>query len=363
MPLSTPDFAALRDAWLRDLQNLRADAALTPDSDNFVRASVTASAVEGLYQHQSWIARQIFPDTADSDNLEQHARLRGLSRKGATPASGWLQIDGKAGAMVPAGLQVRVGDQLYVTQAADPQGNPAPDRLDANGQAIVPILASQAGTTGSQPDNLPVELMQAPSGVRSPATLLKMNGGADPESDAALLDRLLELIRRPPAGGNRYDYRRWAMEVDGVGAAYVLPLDPKQLGQVVVAVTGVQAEASEAIRAAAERAILDKKPVTATCRVILPKPVPVDLDLAVALDGVSLNDFTIQLNQALNQHFAALEPGKPLYRSQLETLISNLPGVRDRLLRAPAANVSAASTGQVEWLRLGKVAISPLGGQ
>ena len=60
MPLSTPDFETIRGALLRDLQNLRADADVGPDSDFFVRASSVASAVEGLYQHQSWIARQIF---------------------------------------------------------------------------------------------------------------------------------------------------------------------------------------------------------------------------------------------------------------------------------------------------------------
>ena len=77
MPLSTPDFETIRGALLRDLQNLRADADVGPDSDFFVRASSVASAVEGLYQHQSWIARQIFPDSADRDYLEQHARVRG----------------------------------------------------------------------------------------------------------------------------------------------------------------------------------------------------------------------------------------------------------------------------------------------
>ncbi|VEB40070.1 Uncharacterized homolog of phage Mu protein gp47 [Chromobacterium violaceum] len=115
MPLSTPDFASIRDTLLRDLQNLRADADIAPDSDYFVRASSVASAVEGLYQHQSWIARQIFPDTADSEYLEQHARLRGIVRKPAAAASGTLRISGNAGAVVSGSLQLRIGEQLYAT--------------------------------------------------------------------------------------------------------------------------------------------------------------------------------------------------------------------------------------------------------
>lgn len=44
------------------------------------------------------------------------------------------------------------------------------------------------------------------------------------ETDDELLARLLEYIRKPPAGGNQYDYEKWAMEVDGVVAAYCIPL-------------------------------------------------------------------------------------------------------------------------------------------
>lgn len=36
--------------------------------------------------------------------------------------------------------------------------------------------------------------------------------------------RLLEYIRRPPAGGNKYDYVKWAKEVDYVTAAWCIPL-------------------------------------------------------------------------------------------------------------------------------------------
>lgn len=47
----------------------------------FIKASVLASAKWGLHQHQSWIARQIFPDLADSAKLEHHCWLRGIYRQ------------------------------------------------------------------------------------------------------------------------------------------------------------------------------------------------------------------------------------------------------------------------------------------
>jgi len=44
------------------------------------------------------------------------------------------------------------------------------------------------------------------------------------ETDAALLARLLDDIRRPPAGGNKYDYVKWALSFDHVAAAWCFPL-------------------------------------------------------------------------------------------------------------------------------------------
>lgn len=44
------------------------------------------------------------------------------------------------------------------------------------------------------------------------------------ETDAAYLARLLDYIRRPPAGGNKYDYVKWALKISNVAAAYCFPL-------------------------------------------------------------------------------------------------------------------------------------------
>lgn len=83
MPFITKNAAQIRTDMLRDIKNLLQlpDDKLGPDSDWYVRASSVASVAEGLYQHQGWIVRQIFPDTADAEFLYLHARLRGLTKK------------------------------------------------------------------------------------------------------------------------------------------------------------------------------------------------------------------------------------------------------------------------------------------
>ena len=119
-------FDELFDAILTDYKNQFPEADTSQGSLIFIKSACLASALWGLYKYQEWISAQIFPDTAETENLEHHAWVRGLTR-----------------------------------------------------------------TYG--------------------------------ETDAAYLARLLDYIRRPPAGGNKYDYIKWALTIDNVAAAYCIP--------------------------------------------------------------------------------------------------------------------------------------------
>ncbi len=121
------EFDDLFNAILIDWQNQFPEADLSQGSLIYIKSACLASALWGLYKYQDWISKQIFPDTAETANLEHHAWVRGLTR-----------------------------------------------------------------TSG--------------------------------ETDAELRTRLLEYIRRPPAGGNKYDYQKWALEIDNVEHAWCIPL-------------------------------------------------------------------------------------------------------------------------------------------
>lgn len=121
------DFDTLFAAILTDWRNQYPDADLSKGSLIYMKSACLASALWGLYKYQDWIARQMFPDTAETAALEHHAWVRGLSR-----------------------------------------------------------------TVG--------------------------------ETDAEFLARLLTYIRRPPAGGNKYDYEKWSLEIDYVAQAWCFPL-------------------------------------------------------------------------------------------------------------------------------------------
>lgn len=349
MAFIVPNLQLIRDKLLRDLKNVLPDADVTPDSDFYVRATSVASAVEGLYEHQKWIVRQIFPDTADAEYLYLHAAVRGLTLKQGVPARGKLQVRGQPGAAIPEGLQAKRADGvMYRTTGAA--------QMPAAGVIDVPAEATAIGRNGNAVDGMSVTLQAAPVGLDSSAALLSMRGGVEKETDGELLARLLELIRRPPAGGNRYDYRRWAMEVEGVTDAFVYPLR-RGLGTVDVAVVSGDGLPSQDTVDRVRLHIDDVRPVTAKgFLVVVPTLRVLPMDIQVALQGTTLEAATAGAKKALQDQFLQLAPGAAWIRSQSEAHISNVSGVRDRRIISPASNViPTVNADVIEWLRLGAI--------
>ncbi|SQC92511.1 Uncharacterized homolog of phage Mu protein gp47 [Cedecea neteri] len=256
MPVTLPAHADLVKNWLDELTNQLPDADTGQDSDNFVRANATASVVQGLYQYAGWVLRQAFPDTADSDWLAMHARLRGLTKKAATAAAGKVTLTGTPKTAFVTGLAFRVkgNTTLYQTTEAG--------TLDANGHATVKARAATSGMGGNLVAGISGTLVSAPAGLDSTVTADAMTGGTDTETDGELLARLLDVMRQPAAGGNAHDYKVWAMSVEGVSGAWVFPLR-RGLGTVDVVITAAHSLPSQATLEAVQHYIDSVRPVTA----------------------------------------------------------------------------------------------------
>ena len=198
--------------------------------------------------------------------------------------------------------------------------------------------------------------MAASAGISSDV-MLSATGGTDAENDASLLSRLLERIRRPPAGGNRHDYKNWALSVDGVSSAYVYPLR-RGLGTVDVAITSANQLPSAETLAAVQNYIDAVRPVTAkNVRVLAPDITRVDVRVRVKLAGADWAAAQREIQAALDAYFDALIPADDVVVSQLEAVISNAAGVVDRVLLAPRANLTADTVNKIEWFKLGSLNI------
>lgn len=77
------NFDDLLDQILVDYSNQDSSPDTTAGSITYIKAACLASMLWGLYRYQDYLAKQIFVDTADSDNLNHHGYLYGISREAA----------------------------------------------------------------------------------------------------------------------------------------------------------------------------------------------------------------------------------------------------------------------------------------
>ena len=162
------------------------------------------------------------------------------------------------------------------------------------------------------------------------------------ETSGELLARLLEYIRRPPAGGNKYDYVKWALEVTDVAKAWCIPLaqGPGTTDVVILADaenTGAEIP-DQALLDTARAYIVDICPTSVkTLRVLAPTVIAQN----VTMTGTELSD-TAALENAISSYLSGLIPGQTLYRTQLSALALSM-GAIDAVIATPAANVSVTS--------------------
>lgn len=332
MPFQAKDYRQIRADILRDIANQQPSAYVGEDSDFAVRANATASGIEGLYQHQQWIARQIFPDTADSDYLEsRHANLRGITRKAAAFATGSVHFTGTAGSTVPIGTEARNNSGIsFITTAAGVIGG--------GGTADIAAKAQLPGLAGNQAGATVLTLSAAPPGVQSQASIVTMTGGANIETDAELLARVLFDMRLPPCGGAKHDYYAWALKVPGVTDAYIF-VQRRAINSVDVVIETAGGAPSEQLLADTAAYIDSVRPVAADVLVLPPTQVIVNITAALTLYGTTLGDATARINSVLQAYFATLHVGDAVTRAKLISLMMGVKGVTDVSLTAPSANV------------------------
>lgn len=348
MPFQPPSYDSIRDAILRDIRSLLPDADIGSDSDNFVRSAAVAASIEGLYQHQVWTYRQIFPDTADETELLHHAGNRGIRQRVAVAATGLVPVTGSPGVVLDAGATIKhvATGALISTTAAVTVGS--------TGTIEVPVIAQSVGVSMNGLSGA-VMLTSPPLGLDAMATIgAPLAGGVDIESPASVLVRLLELLRNPPAGGAAYDYKRWALEIDGVASATVIPRR-RGPSTVDIVITGSEGAPSDQVIAACAAYIDEVRPVTAEVFVYAPLIHLVDATASIELvSGYTLADVQKAAQAAFNEELGSLVPNEGLKRSRIGTVLGNLAGVADYELHTPTSNVAPSEVADaIGWIRPG----------
>jgi len=353
MAYAVPDFDTIRGIVLAQCRN-DTGLALPDDSDAAIRADGTAAVAEGLYDHQLWIARQLFVRTADEQGLVLHAQRLNLPRLGGSLATGQITTIGTtAGIDLPLGSQLTDGNGYYWMTTADAT-------LIAGQSVTVPVQAQAVGASWNKLAASILTWTSPVSGQQPSSTVVELSGGSDGELLESWRSRLLAAEQLGVSQGRDADFAQAAKGVAGVLGAYVYD-KRRGVGSVDVAVTAQGANGgdlpSPALLAQVQAAIQAVAVANEDVRAYAPNATP--LDVTCVVYGTNVNLSTVQ--QIISDYLAALIPAQNYVELELGSQILAQPGVTNATLTPSVDQVATVSPFVLTWFRPGNITVT-LGG-
>lgn len=307
-------------------------------SELAVRFYAVAAQLYSLYIQAEWTRRQCFPQTAQGEELDKHAQLRGIDRRKAVPAAGTVRfyVDQarETAAEVPQGtVCMTAGGVRFITDE---------DAAVAAGELFceVGVTAAEAGEAGNVGQGAVVYMALPPAGIVACANPEAMAGGRDREGDEALRERVLATFRRLANGANNAFYHQAAMSFDGVAAVTVLPRN-RGVGTVDLVPAAQGGVPDQALLAAIQGYFDRVREIAVDVKVLPPTVETVDVSVKLWVkEGRDFAEVAAAVRQRLEGWFTGERLGQPLPRAQLISLIYGVDGVANCRLMTPAEDLS-----------------------
>ena len=267
-----------------------------------------------------------FAPTSYGTYLDMRADEYGLSRKPAVKASGSLTFSGPAGTLIPAGTVASTGGSAptyFETTAAATVGG--------GGTVAVAAKAQEAGASGNVSIGAVNVLLGDLVGIVTVTNPVNFEGGADQETDEALLSRYLERARRPATSGNANQYRQWALEVPGISDAKVYPVWAGGGTVKVVLLDDEKTAPAPSVVAEVAAHIEEQRPIGADVTVEAAVEIPINVSVEVTLaPGATVAEVQTQIEDGVRAYLASLAFTDPLVRwTRISNVILDIPPVVD----------------------------------
>lgn len=201
----------------RMLSNISDEYEKIDGSFMFDATKPAAIELEKYYDKLEIIKGKLSLANLEGDELEQRVyELTALTRKEATFANGYVEVTGNVGAIVYKGDRFSSDTILYIATEEK--------QIDETGKVDVHVQCEVSGSVGNVPAKAITKIPVSLDNINSVVNNERFTNGYDEESDASLLERYYEKIRTPATSNNKYHFRNWAKEVEGVGDVRVIPL-------------------------------------------------------------------------------------------------------------------------------------------
>ena len=272
-----------------------------------------------MYAELDIVLRLAFGETTTGEYLDKRAADFGVYRKKATPAvrKGIFTDGNNVPFNIPIGSRFRLNDTVYVTTEKITDGQ-------------FRMRAETLGSVGNKEfgNLLPIEPIE---GLGTATLADVLIPGEDEESDESLRKRFLQKAREPGTSGNAADYKRWATEVAGVGAAKVTPLwNGSGTVKVTIVNTDMQPATNELV-AQVEEYIEQVRPIGSSVTVASATGKPINVSANVVLaSGYTLQNVQDAFAASLDEYFKEIAFSLTYVSyAKIGTLLLNTPGVID----------------------------------
>ena len=181
-----------------------------------------------FYDSLDAVEDMAFVNENSGEYIDKRAEEFGLERKKGTKARVALTFTGTEGASIPTGTMTEdgMGNGFETLEEAV---------IGSDGSVSINAECIREGASGNVDAGTITYFSSDIQGVDAVINGEAAQDGTDGETDEALMARLNAFRQRPATSGNAYSYEQWALEVDGVGAAVVYPLEngPGTVGLVI----------------------------------------------------------------------------------------------------------------------------------
>lgn len=341
MPWSTPSLAQTRRLVRDNVTAMVAGAAMVPNNVIRVISDANAGLARLTLEYLDWLAKQLLPDTAETEWLDRHGDIWLVNsdgshgRKMAALAAGSVTVTGVEGSVLPAATQFSgpEGINYETTNEIFLGDDPTP----------VNVRALTGGTAGNLAEGDTISLLTPVDGIDPSAVVVVLEGGTEQETDDDLRGRVLLRIQEPPMGGCKTDYIEWALAIPGVTRAWCYPLE-MGIGTVTVRFMMDDLRADDGgfpnggdIGHVA--ALLDiKRPVAVKdFFVVAPIPFPINHTIygLVEDDEATRGAIKVALEKCFRERTA---PGQTWFRAWSEKAVYDAPGVDEFDLEIGTSN-------------------------
>ncbi len=300
-----------------------------------------ANIVESVELSNDNILKNIAFDTATDEQKIILAKERAnIERKAAGYASGNVYIVGEPGAQVPEGTLVGSETMTYSVKCTG--------ALDENGHLTTEVECTTPGTAGNIPVGAIIDFPTTIEGLQTVTNLEAFDNGFDEESWSDFEERYYSKIRNPGTGCNAEQYRLWALEVEGVGNARVLPRTPAR-GSVTVCIIDTDKEgASAEVVTATYNHIEELKAPPADTVVVSATEKAIDISCSITKAAGDTTDYTSRIREKVREYLRkiAFEKDYVSYAMVMNAIltIEGILDVSNLTLNGSVQNVAVAST-------------------